>query len=458
MTDAVTGNTPITDSRSATPTDRLPLWTAFGWGMGTLGVAAMYNAVNILLLQYLVDFVGIGAAVAGGLMALSKLYDAFTDPVIGAISDRSKSKMGRRRPFVLYGCFLLALSAILLFNVPSGLTGNLAVIYAGGALILYATAYGLFGVPYMAMPAEMTTSANERSRLISFRVLAVSIASLIATFVGPVVLQMFNNSSTGYSIYSSMLASLAIIGGLTAFFATRNAPFHYQDSPYDLNIFKMVQSAWLNKPFMLLVAVKLISLMTMAVTQAVMPFLFFQVLSLDSAQLGYYFLLFYLGMMCSQPVWLMIARKLGKRWLFITTTILSALVALTWALASSGDPYIYVLARGLAAGIIGGGGLMVGQSLLPDVMAYDFKLTGMRREGLLSAVYTLVEKFAFAMGTTLTGLVLGLTGYIKGTGGAPVQQPESVVNSLYTLIAVFPISVASICAVLIYFIRIPGQK
>ncbi|HBJ92511.1 MAG TPA: hypothetical protein DDZ43_06520 [Hyphomonadaceae bacterium] len=458
MTDAVTGNTPMADAPSTPPTDRLPLWTAFGWGMGTLGVAAMYNAVNILLLQYLVDFVGIGAAVAGGLMALSKLYDAFTDPVIGAISDRSKSKMGRRRPFVLYGCFLLALSAILLFNVPSGLTGNLAVIYAGGALILYATAYGLFGVPYMAMPAEMTTSANERSRLISFRVLAVSIASLIATFVGPVVLQMFNNSSTGYSIYSSMLASLAIIGGLTAFFATRNAPFHYQDSPYDLNIFKMVQSAWLNKPFMLLVAVKLISLMTMAVTQAVMPFLFFQVLSLDSAQLGYYFLLFYLGMMCSQPVWLMIARKLGKRWLFITTTILSALVALTWALASPGDPYIYVLARGLAAGIIGGGGLMGGQSLLPDVMAYDFKLTGMRREGLLSAIYTLVEKFAFAMGTTLTGLVLGLTGYIKGTGGAPVQQPESVVNSLYTLIAVFPISVACICAVLIYFIRIPGQK
>ena len=66
MTDAVTGNTPMADAPSTPPTDRLPLWTAFGWGMGTLGVAAMYNAVNILLLQYLVDFVGIGAAVAGG--------------------------------------------------------------------------------------------------------------------------------------------------------------------------------------------------------------------------------------------------------------------------------------------------------------------------------------------------------------------------------------------------------
>ncbi len=458
MTDATIPMNEPADAKTGTLKGRLPFWTAFGWGMGTLGVAAMYNAVNILLLRYLVDFVGIGAAVAGGLIAVSKLYDAFTDPVIGAVSDRSQSKMGRRRPFLLYGSVLLAVAAFLLFNIPGGLNSTMKIVFAGFALLVYATAYGLFGVPYMAMPAEMTKDHNERSRLISYRVLAVAIASLVATFVGPVILQMFSNSSVGFSIYSVMLASLALIGGLMAFFTTRKAPFHYQDSPYDLNIFKMVKAAWLNKPFTILITVKLISLMSMAVTQAVMPFLFSQVLALDSAQLGYYFLVFYLGMMVSQPLWLKISHLIGKRWLFITTTLLSSLVFLSWALATSGDPFTFVLARALAAGIIGGGGLMIGQSLLPDVMAYDYELTGMRREGLLSAVYTLVEKFAFAIGSSLTGLVLGLTGYIQGTGGQPVAQPESVVNALYMLIAIFPISVAVICATLIYFLRIPGQK
>lgn len=438
---------------------RLSFWTAFGWGMGTLGVAAMYNAVNVLLLRYLVDFVGIGAAVAGSLMAFSKLYDAFTDPIIGTISDRSKSKMGRRRPFILYGCVLLAISAICLFNIPTGLNPTTATVLAGIALIVYATAYGLFGVPYMAMPAEMTNDHNERSRLISYRVLAVALASLIATFVGPVVLQMYSNSSTGYSIFSGMLAALAVGGGLACFFATKNAPFHYQDTQLSLNFVGMIKAAWKNKPFMILVSVKLISLMAMAVTQAVMPFLFGQVLALDSAQLGYYFLVFYVGMIISQPVWLLIAKRIGKRYLFITTTLVSSLVAVTWAFAQSGDPYAYVLARAAAAGIIGGGGLMVGQSLLPDVMAYDYKLTGIRREGLLSAVYTLVEKFAYAIGTSLTGIVLGLTGYIRGTGaGGAVQQPESVVNALYTLIAIVPLSISLVCACLIYFMRIPGQK
>ena len=108
----------------------------------TLGVAAMYNAVNVLLLRYLVDFVGIGAAVAGSLMAVSKLYDAFTDPVIGSISDRSKSKMGRRRPSFFMGvyCSQFQRSACSMFL--QGLTPQMAIFYAGGALILYATAYG----------------------------------------------------------------------------------------------------------------------------------------------------------------------------------------------------------------------------------------------------------------------------------------------------------------------------
>ena len=447
------------EKASVSFSDKLPFWTVFGWGMGTLGVAAMYNAVNVLLLRYLVDFVGIGAVVAGSLMAASKLYDAFTDPIIGSLSDRSKSKMGRRRPFILYGCFLLAASAIFLFNIPTGLDATTATWLAGAALIVYATAYGLFGVPYMAMPAEMTSDSNERSRLISFRVLAVALASLIATFVGPVVLQAYSDSALGYSIFSGMLASLAIIGGLMCFFATKNAPFHYQDTQLSLNFIGMIKSAWKNKPFMILVSVKLISLMSMAVTQAVMPFLFGQVLKLNTAQLGYYFLVFYLAMIVSQPFWLMVARRIGKRYLFILTTLLSSFVAITWAFAQSGDPYYFVLLRGLAAGIIGGGGLMIGQSLLPDVMAYDYTLTGMRREGLLSAVYTLVEKFAYAIGTSLTGIVLGLTGYIQGTGnGGAVQQPDNVVSALYTLIAVVPVTISVVCAGMIYFMRIPGQK
>src|SRR3546814_13806888 len=90
--------------------------TCVGWGAGTLAVAALFNSVNVLLLRYLVDYVGIGAALAGSLMALSKLYDALIDPIVGSFSDRSTSRHGRRRPFVLAGGVLLAVSALILFR------------------------------------------------------------------------------------------------------------------------------------------------------------------------------------------------------------------------------------------------------------------------------------------------------------------------------------------------------
>src|SRR3546814_15966501 len=103
--------------------------TCVGWGAGTLAVAALFNSVNVLLLRYLVDYVGIGAALAGSLMALSKLYDALIDPIVGSFSDRSKSRHGRRRPFVLAGGVVRAVSALSLFNVPTGLTAPAAVSY-----------------------------------------------------------------------------------------------------------------------------------------------------------------------------------------------------------------------------------------------------------------------------------------------------------------------------------------
>uniref|UniRef100_UPI0035CBFC8A MFS transporter n=1 Tax=uncultured Sphingomonas sp. TaxID=158754 RepID=UPI0035CBFC8A len=110
-----------------------------GWGLGTLAVAALFNAVNVLLLRYVVDFVGIGAALAGSLIGLSKLYDAVIDPLVGAASDRTRSRWGRRRPFLLFGGVLLAIAALLLFNVPSGLSAQVKVGYVLVALLAYAT-------------------------------------------------------------------------------------------------------------------------------------------------------------------------------------------------------------------------------------------------------------------------------------------------------------------------------
>ena len=304
---------------------KLPLKTCIAWGMGTLSVGALFNSVNVLLLSYLVDFAGITAVLAGSLIGWSKIYDAFIDPLVGHASDRSRSPMGRRRPFLLWGGALLAVASVVLFNVPSELGATTKTIYVLFTLMLYATGYALFSVPYMAMPAEMTTSPYERSRLISFRVTAVAIASIFATFIGPVVIERAGGGQAGHTQLSFYLAALVIFSAAVCVYGTRNAPRHYDDNRSSLSQLKKFQLILSNRPFVLLLVIKLFHLMALAVTQASMPFLFRRVLGLSDSSLGLYFLIFYGAMMLVQFIWVPLSKMLGKRNLFFVITLVYGL-------------------------------------------------------------------------------------------------------------------------------------
>jgi GPH family glycoside/pentoside/hexuronide:cation symporter len=440
-------------SRPATAS-RLDLSTCLAWGAGTVAVAALFNSVNVLLLRYVVDFAGVSAAAAGGLIGLSKIYDALIDPVIGAASDRTRAKSGRRRPFVLAGGLLLAVAALLLFNLPAGLSPAVAFGWFAVALVLYATAYATFSVPYMAMPAEMTADYHERSRLISFRVGGVAVASLLAVFVGPVLMSGVGGGRAGYTALSVMLAVLIVVASLYCFVGTRRAPFHYAVADSGHGWAVKAKLLLENRPFMLLLVVKLLQLMALAVMQAALPFMFKRILNLSDTALGLYFLCFYGTMILVQPLWVRSTKKTGKRNTFIVATVVYAAIHASWYFAAAGEPSAITAVRGAALGAVGGAVLLLGQSLLPDTMEWDYRRTGLRREGVLSAVYTIVEKVAFALGAALTGLVLGAAGYVQGTGAQAVQQPASALAAIHWLCSVFPAAFLLASLVALYFYRL----
>lgn len=427
-----------TKADTAAPAPRLPLLVCLGWGAGTLAVASLFNAVNVLLLRYLVDFVGLGAAFAGSLIALSKLYDAIIDPLVGALSDRSKSRAGRRRPFVLVGGFLLVLAALMLFNVPFGLSRTATVVFVVASLMVYATAYATFSVPYMAMPAEMTRDYHERSYLISFRVLAVALASLLAVFAGPVVIGALGGGQPGHTGLSYLLSVVIVAATLFCFFATRSAPSHYDESTVRIGFFRKLVLIADNKPFMLLLCIKLMQLLALAVTQAAMPFLFKRVLELSDAMLGLYFLTFYGMMILMQPLWVRAGRRFGKRDIYFWATIIYGLLYASWYFVTPDQSLALVFGRGALLGAAGGAVLLFGQSLLPDTMEWDYRRTGLRREGMLAGLYTVVEKLAYALGSGITGIVLGMSGYIQGAGQAAIAQPPAAIHAIYILASFMP--------------------
>lgn len=121
--------------------ERLPLSVRMGWGIGTLGPVTVLTATNVVLLRYMTDFVGISAGVAASLIAFSKIFDAFADPTMGVVSDRTRSRWGRRRPYLVLGGVMLAIAVVGLFAVPDFGAVATRVWYVGFLLLFYAVAY-----------------------------------------------------------------------------------------------------------------------------------------------------------------------------------------------------------------------------------------------------------------------------------------------------------------------------
>ncbi|WP_394762677.1 MFS transporter [Phenylobacterium sp.] len=408
------------------------------WGIGTLGPVTVLTATNALLLRYLTDIYGLAAGVAASLIAVSKLYDVFGDVAMGVISDRTNSRWGRRRPFLILGAVLLAISIVAIFAAPSFVSGPARFWYMAAVLVFYATAYSVFNVPYMAMPGEMTRTYHERTELMSWRVYAVGLSIMIATFVGPVLLELFGGGSRAYAAMAMIFTPVVVLAGVVTFYGTAKAPMSVRTRTHH-SFAEQLSSGFSNRPFVILVLVKFVTLMSLG-TQAIFPFFFQRILGASNGVLGTYFLC-QSGMMLLTPaLWLALSRRIGKKWTFMAALSLAVPGWISWHFAVHGEPVLGVYLRGVVIGISGAGVILMGQSMLPDTMEHDFRRTGLRREGIFAALYTTVEKLSGAIGVAAVGAMLGASGYLQSRG-ATVVQPETALAAIRFIMAWVPAAI-----------------
>ena len=408
------------------------------WGVGTLGPVTVLTATNALLLRYLTDFYGLAAALAASLIAFSKLYDVFADVAMGVVSDMTVSRWGRRRPFLILGVVLLAISIVAIFAAPAFASQQVRVWYMTAVLLFYATAYSVFNVPYMAMPGEMTRTYHERTSLMSWRVYAVGASILLATFCGPILLDLFGGGARSYGGMALVFAPIVIVAGVVTFLGTAKAPTTAR-RPTHYTFRQQLASGLSNRPFVILMLIKFVTLLSLGI-QSIFPFFFQRILGAPNSVLGTYFL-FQSGMMILTPsLWLWVSRRIGKRNTFLISMALSVPAWMSWQFAAHGDPLALVYLRGVVIGASGSGVILMGQSMLPDTMEYDFLRTGLRREGIFAALYTTVEKLSGAVGVALVGAILGAYGYVQSRG-ANVAQPQSALDAIRFTMAWIPVAV-----------------
>ena len=431
-----------------------------GWSIGTLGVAVLLNTQNATALFFFVTVLKIEPWLAGTIITGSKIYDVVTDPLMGAISDRTKSRWGRRRPYLFSGGLACGVAFALLFAVPTLPSESITVVYVTGALILMATAYTVFNVPYLAMPAEMIQDYNERSQLMSYRVVFISIGTFIAVSGTPGLLGLLENGLgfTPRATYAVLGISYGIViaaAMVAAFFGTRKATFTEQVKatiPWSERV-RMVLD---NRAFLLFLAIKLCVLFSMAAILAV-KFFFVTVVMQRNIEIAVIFgIASLVGQLGTLPLWLHAAKRRGKKWIVALSAALMALLAFTWFFSGPEESlWVYGL-RGLVIGAAGGGVLLGAQAMLPDVIEYDYRLTGLRREGMFAGFTSFVEKLAFTLSAVAIGGYLSFMGFDRNL--PPDQQPADAIYAVMLCQAVLPAALFGLCLLCLYFYDLDEAK
>lgn len=428
---------------------------AAGWGVGSFATTTMLNGVAVVLLYFLVNFAKIEPVMAGAMLFGSKMLDVFTDPPMGIISDRTRSRLGRRRPYLLGASFFCGLSFALLFNVPDSSIGE-TYAYVGFGLALYALAYTAFQIPYMAMPAELTDDYHQRTKVMSWRVVFMTLGNM-AGFAGvPALVSALGDGREAYGQMGLIVGALITIAMLVCFFTTAGAR-QTQSTAERVPLRQHLNWLGQNRPLLILMGTKIAIYTGLSANIAVALFFISSVLKMGPAQLGLYGGISALTTIAFMPVCAWFARKIGKKPAYVISLLGFCVGVLTWLLATPEEPMAVFAARAFVIGIFGAGAHLYGQSMLVDTFAWDYRISGVRREGVLSASFSFVEKACLALGPLIIGVLLSSMGFDKDLEPS-ADQSSSAVRAMYLGFVWIPIACQAVSITLLRFYKLDEKE
>jgi glycoside/pentoside/hexuronide:cation symporter, GPH family len=407
---------------------KLPLGTVLAYGVPIMGFAYLLFFVQFYLLKFATDVLLVGPAVVGVLFGVGRIWDAVSDPLAGYLSDRTRTRLGRRRPWLLAALLPIIATFVMIWSPPAHLEGGALVLWLAVAIFGFYTALTMYQVPHMSLGAELSRDYHERSRVFGVQSAAWTIG-LMLSFVGIQIVSTAEKPRDAATLMALASGLVAISVLLIAPVLLRERPEHQgrgSSSPY--GAFRDVLR---NPHARVLLVVWLIQGLGAAVLGTLAPFLAQYILREPDqmAKLPAFFVVASVG---SVPWWVWLSRRLGKRDVWRTAMVGTALSFGGTFFVGAGElTLMRVLLVG--AGFFSGCGQVLGPSMLADVIDYDEHRTGERKEGAYAAAWGFVIKGAIGLQIMVTGLVLQLAGFEPN-----VEQTDTVKLALRILYAGLP--------------------
>lgn len=411
-----------------------------GYAVGSFCTANFSTIPGLLLLYYMTNVLAVPAVLAGVVLFLPKAWDLLVNPLVGQWSDRTSSRWGPRRPWLLAGAAVLPASFAAMFSGPP-LTGVPAAVFVGVAFLFASTGYALYEVPYKAMPAEMSADYHERTSLLQWRMIFVAASVALSGVVAPM---LAGHSADGYRLMGVTFAAILLAAMIGSFVGTARAPFIGRQRS-ERTLRSQLAAARASRPFLWLLGLSSAQNLAAGVMLAGAPYFAAYVLH-DTAATSTLFAALVGPMLVTMPLWVRLARRLDKR----GAMVLAGSLFMIGAALLGASPVLGSLYAHLAVVSVGFGyaGLQLLQfSMLADVIAYDSEVSCERRGGVFTGLWTAIENAVSALGATVYGAVLAVGGFISSDPETPVTQPGSAHTAVLIGVTLVP-ALMSLAAVL----------
>lgn len=407
--------------------DNLSLKVIWAYSVPMIAFGIMGMLFATYLMKFATDELLIAPAAMGTLLFLSRLWDGVSDPLTGFLSDRTRSRFGRRRSWMLAAAIPTGVGLWMMWSPPMALSVPELIIWMAIALFVYETASTMFFVPYGALGMELTPNYHERTRLFGYR----HMIGAIGTLLGLACLQLMNmaEDKRAFAGQLSMFASVVVAGLIL--WSARVLP---ERSDFQGRVNKHILGAFLdvfrNPHSRLLLIVYGIETFGAASIGLMVPYIVEYVLPLQALMVPI-LITYIIPQFAFTPLWMALARRFGKKQVWLTAMFLS--VFAFGGLFTVTEAGVMVWVWTFLAGFAAGCGAVVAPSIQADVIDYDEYLTGERKEGAYLSVWNLIRKGAGSLTALAAGLALQFSGFEPN-----IEQTEETKLIMRGLLALLP--------------------
>ena len=415
-----------------------------GYGIGDYAICLYWSGIGLYLLYFYTDVVGISPILAGWIYALGIGWDAITDPFMGYLAERTKTKMGSYRPFIYYGSIPLALSFVLLFWVPP-FEGTVLFLFLILVNLIHRSCFTIVSVPYSSLTARITNDSNERTKLTTARMISASFGTLSMSALAFPLIAYFGGADEAFGFLW-----LAIISGLIAIALLSVTVYSVREKVDEIvtsnlpNFVSITKTVVTNYPFWIVFGCILILGSTGVMFNKNLIYFVKYGLELHEYQ-GLILGVSSGASFLSLPFWAYLALKIGKRetWLIsMTIAFIGLLLFFYYPIASLNELLILLALIGVGNGA---GGVLF-WSMLPDTVEYGEWKSGIRTESSLYGFMTFAQKSSIAVAALILGFLL------SGIGFEPNQiQSEETITGMKFMMSWIPICGIIISLILMYF-------